>query len=182
MKDSPLPVRSPNAKRYVPGSTLQKGLPTPTGKIELSCSILEELGRPDLDPLPIHKSSDDDADPAEFPFTLMSGARIPNAVHSRTHNVPWLRSLRPEPSADINPIDAQRLGIRQGDTIRIVSQIASITVKANISSISNVGDVNMFHGYKEANVNSLMPVDHLDPYTGFPGYKQLRCRIEKVED
>ena len=62
------------------------------------------------------------------------------------------------------------------------SQISSITVKANISSISNVGDVNMFHGYKEANVNSLMPIDHLDPYTGFPGYKQLRCRIEKVED
>ncbi|MBR5571833.1 MAG: molybdopterin-dependent oxidoreductase [Oscillospiraceae bacterium] len=182
VKDSPLPVRSPNATRYVPGTTLQKGLPTPTGKIELSCSILEEMGRPDLDPLPIHKSSDDDADPNEFPFTLMSGARIPNAVHSRTHNVPWLRSLRPEPSADINPIDAQRLGIRQGDTIRIVSQIASITVKANISSISNVGDVNMFHGYREANVNSLIPVDHLDPYTGFPGYKQLRCRIEKVED
>jgi hypothetical protein len=40
----------------------------------------------------------------------------------------------------------------------------------------------MFHGYKEANINSIIPVDHLDPYTGFPGYKQLRCRIEKVED
>ena len=182
VKDAPLPVRSPNATRYVPGTMLKNGLPTPTGKIELSCSVLEELGRPDLDPLPIHKSSDDDADPKEFPFILMSGARIPNAVHSRTHNVPWLRSLRPEPSADINPADAARLGIKQGDTIRIVSQISSITVKANISSISNVGDVNMFHGYKEANVNSLMPIDHLDPYTGFPGYKQLRCRIEKVED
>ena len=182
VKDSPLPVRSPNATRYVPGTVLREGFRTPTGKIELSCSILEEMSRPDLDPLPIHKSSDDDADPAEFPFTLMSGARIPNAVHSRTHNVPWLRSLRPDPSADINPADAKRLGIKQGDTIRIVSQVASITVKANVSHISNVGDINMYHGYREANVNSLIPVDHLDPYTGFPGYKQLRCRIEKVED
>ena len=145
-------------------------------------TFLEKLNRPDLDPLPVHKSSDDDADPSEFPFILMAGARLPSAIHTRTHNVPWLRSLRPDPSADINPADAQRLGIKQGDTIRIVSQVAAITVKANISSISNVGDINMYHGYREANVNSLIPLHHLDPYTGFPGYKQVRCRIEKVEE
>ena len=182
VKDAPLPVRPPNAKLYEAGTLLRNGFPTPTGKIELSCSILEELGRPDLDPLPVHKSSDDDADPSEFPFILMAGARLPSAIHTRTHNVPWLRSLRPDPSADINPADAQRLGIKQGDTIRIVSQVAAITVKANISSISNVGDINMYHGYREANVNSLIPLHHLDPYTGFPGYKQVRCRIEKVEE
>ena len=182
VKDSPLPVRAPNAKRYEAGTLLKNGFHTPTGKIELSSSLLEKLNRPDLDPLPVHKSSDDDADPKAFPFILMAGARLPSAIHTRTHNVPWLRSLRPDPSADINPADAQRLGIKQGDTIRIVSQVASITVKANISSISNVGDINMYHGYREANVNRLIPLHHLDPYTGFPGYKQVRCRIEKVEE
>ena len=180
VKAAPMPVPAPNAKPYVPGTAL-KDIHTPTGKIELSSSWLEALGREDLDPLPVHRSSDDDADPAEYPFTLMSGARIPNAVHSRTHNTPWLRSLRPDPSADINPADARRLGIRQGDTIRLVSAVGSITVKANVSNISHEGDVNMFHGYREANVNRLIPRDHVDPYTGFPGYKQVRCRIEKVE-
>ena len=182
VKDAPLPVRPPNAKPYKAGTLLRNGFHTPTGKIELSSSLLEKLNRPDLDPLPVHKSSDDDADPKEFPFILMAGARLPSAIHTRTHNVPWLRSLRPDPSADINPADAQRLGIKQGDTIRIISQVATITVKANISSISNVGDINMYHGYHEANVNSLIPLHHLDPYTGFPGYKQVRCRIEKVEE
>ena len=182
VKDAPLPVRPPNATRYEAGTLLRNGFPTPTGKIELCSSLLEKLNRPDLDPLPVHKSSDDDADPKEFPFILMAGARLPSAIHTRTHNVPWLRSLRPDPSADINPADAARLGIKQGDTIRIVSQVAAITVKANISSISNVGDINMYHGYREANVNSLIPLHHLDPYTGFPGYKQVRCRIEKVEE
>lgn len=28
-------------------------------------------------------------------MTLITGGRIPNAVHSRLHDVPWLRSLRP---------------------------------------------------------------------------------------
>ena len=182
VKDSPLPVPSPNASRYVHGTTLAQGFKTPTGKIELSCSILEQWGRTDLDPLPVHRSSDDGVDPNDYPFTLMSGARLPHVIHSRTHTVPWLRSLRPDASADINPADAARLGIRQGQTIRIVTQVGSITVKANISHISNTGDVNMYHGYREANVNGIIPADHLDPYTGFPGYKQLRCRIEKVED
>ena len=181
VKDAPLPVRVPNASRYIPGTLLREGFKTPTGKIELSCSVLEGWGREELDPLPVHRESYDDADPEQFPFVLMSGARIPNAVHSRTHNVPWLRSLRPDPSADINPADARRLGIAQGDLIRIITQVGSITVRANVSGISNVGDVNMFHGYREANVNGIIPVDHLDPYTGFPGYKQVRCRIERVE-
>jgi len=181
VKDADRPVRAPNARPYVPGTRLKEGLRTPTGKIELSCSILEEMGRPDLDPLPIHLDCDDDAPADQFPFVLMSGARIPNAIHSRTHDVPWLRSLRPEPSADINPADAARLGIVQDDLIRLVTQVTSITVRANISSVSNVGDVNMYHGYRQANVNALIPKDHVDPYTGFPGYKQVRCRIEKVE-
>lgn len=181
VKDSPMPVRVPNVQPYVPGTRLREGLKTTTGKIELSCEYLEKLDRETLNPLPVHRDSDDDADPVKYPFTLMTGARITNAVHSRCHDVPWLRSLRPEPSADIHPDDARRLGISQGDSIRIVSTVNSITLKANISSISREGEINMFHGYREANANSLIPVDHLDPYSGFPGYKQLRCRIEKPE-
>ena len=30
------------------------------------------------------------------------------------------------------------------------------------------------------NANDLIPIDHLDPYSGFPGYKQVRCAVKKV--
>lgn len=155
---------------------------TPSGKIELYSERIAKYEKEyGLKPLPEFYDALDDADPAEFPMNLMTGGRIPNAVHSRLHDVPWLRSLRPDPAADIHPDDAGRNGIKHGDDIFIITQAGKIKVKANVSAISAPGEVNMFHGYREANVNQIIPMDHQDPYTGFPSYKQVRCRIEKAE-
>ena len=57
----------------------------------------------------------------------------------------------------------------------------SIHVKAHVTDIGLPGNVHMYHGYKEADGNSLVGVDHLDPYSGFPGYRQLRCTIRKAQ-
>ena len=38
----------------------------------------------------------------------------------------------------------------------------------------------MYHGYKEANVNTLIDRNHLDPYSGFAGYRQSRCNVRKA--
>ena len=61
------------------------------------------------------------------------------------------------------------------------SKNGKIKVKANLSAIALQGQVNLYHGYEEANVNLLLSNTFLDPYSGFPGFKQLRCRIEKAE-
>ena len=44
----------------------------------------------------------------------------------------------------------------------------------------NRGEVSIYHDYEEANANDLIPIDHLDPYSGFPGYKQVSCAVKKV--
>jgi anaerobic selenocysteine-containing dehydrogenase len=152
---------------------------TPTGKFELWSTIIEKY--PDLDPLPTYRDSVDDADPSAFPFRLVSGARLPNALHSRLHDVPWLRSLRPVPTADLNDQDAARLGIAPGDAIRISTQAGSITVAANPTLRVKPGTVHMYHGYREADINSIIPPGHNDPYSGFPGYRSVRCAVEKAE-
>lgn len=36
-------------------------------------------------------------------------------------------------------------------------------------------------GYSLANVNNLLGRNHVDPYTGFPGYKGMRCSLKKLE-
>ena len=38
----------------------------------------------------------------------------------------------------------------------------------------------MVHGYTEANVNLLIGEKHLDPYSGYPGFKGARCNIRKL--
>ena len=40
----------------------------------------------------------------------------------------------------------------------------------------------MYHGYREADVNSIVPPGHNDPYSGFPGYRSVRCAVVKKED
>ena len=124
----------------------------------------------------------DENDPetaAAFPFNLCTGARLPFAIHSRLHEVPWLRSLRPVPTCEINTEDAARLGIADGDTVELASPYGRIRVKAKRTCKTKPGTIQMLHGYTEANVNLLIGQDHLDPYSGFPGYKGMRCSIQR---
>ena len=157
----------------------QHGFDTPTGKFELYSTILAELNAPGLDPLPTYRSSEDGADPAEFPLILSTGIRIPGGLHSRLHDTPAARSLRPEPMADLSMEDAERLGIRRGDRITIRTANGAVTVAANPTAVMPAGMVSLYHGYREADANSLLSWDHRDPYSGFPGYRCIRCRVEK---
>lgn len=178
--DGPVPV--PNHTPAPPaGSALFRGLSTPSGKIELYSERIARLGVPGLDPLPVYADSDDDADPEAYPFVMCAGARLPNAIHSRFHGCQWTRSLRPEPMVDINPADAEALGLATGDEAEVSTPQGTIRLKANVTELANRGELHSYHGYAEANVNDLISADHLDPYTGFPGYKQFRCAIRKPE-
>ncbi len=65
-----------------------------------------------------------------LPSFSAPGARIPHALHSRLHDVPWLRSLRPEPEADLALEDAAP-GNQKGDAIELFTAVGAIGVKAN---------------------------------------------------
>jgi len=83
--------------------------------------------------------------------------------------------------ADMNPADCRRLGITEGDWIEISTEIGAICVKVNPTHTVPEGLVNMFHGYSEADAESIMDGDHLDPYSGFPSYRSVRCAVKKKE-
>lgn len=182
LKKVDLPVKftevSDDYKDY---QELEKGLPTPTGKFELKSAIIEQHPEWGLDALPTYREPLDGADPEQYPFVFTSGSRIPNAIHSRLHNVPRNRSLRPDPMADMNASDCEKLGVKEGDRIKISTQVGSITVKVHPTLTVPEGLVNLFHGYSEADAESIMNGDHLDPYSGFPAYRSTRCAVTKED-
>lgn len=153
---------------------------TPTGKYELYSTILEKYTDRGLEPLPVYEEPLDDADPGAYPFVLCSGGRLAHALHSRLHDVPWLRSLRPEAMAEIHPADGAALGVGEGETVEVFTGHGRIRLKAHLSHAIQRGVVMIYHGYREADVNSLIPPDHNDPYSGFPGYNSLRCGLRKA--
>ena len=181
LKKADLPVRITEGVPHVEYGALEKGLATPTGKFELKSAIIEQHPEWGLEALPTYTSSLNTSDSEKYPLVFTSGSRIPNACHSRLHKVPRNRSLRPEPMADMNPADCRRLGITEGDWIEISTEIGAICVKVNPTQTVPEGLVNMFHGYSEADAESIMDGDHLDPYSGFPSYRSVRCAVKKKE-
>ena len=55
-------------------------------------------------------------------------------------------------------------------------------LRANITNLNKDGVVTLYHGYSEADVNSIIPSGHNDPYSGFPGYRSVRCSVTPVKN
>lgn len=182
LKNVDLPVKIAETAVHRDFEMLDQGLATPTGKFELKSAIMESHPEWGLDALPTYREPLDDADPKKYPFVFTSGSRIPNAIHSRLHKVPRNRSLRPEPTADMYKPDCVKLGLEEGDLIEISTERGSICVKVHPTLTVQEGLVNLFHGYAEADAESIMDGDHLDPYSGFPAYRSTRCAVRKKED
>ena len=160
----------------------KEGFRTPSGKMEFRSKVLEAFG---IDPLPKYEeprlspfSAPEVAD--RFPLIFTTGARLPMFIHSRTFRLPWLRELRPDPMADIHPVDARKRGISHGDWVRLSTPRGAIRVKAHVTEIVPPGVVNMYHGYPEADVNLLIDPEYRDPISGFPGFKSLLCQVERL--
>ena len=175
------------SKPYIPGSFIENGTTTPTGKFEFySTSIASIDPKYGLNPLPEYEDAlfdqNDEETRTKYPFMLITGIRVPHTIHSRLHEVPWLRSLRPKPFIDVNKKDAAAMNIHDGDMMEVTSPYGKIRVMAHLTAKMKPGVLHMTHGYSEANVNCLIGKDHLDRYSGFPGLKAMRTNIRKCEE
>lgn len=104
-------------------------LGTPSGKIEafslkiLARERLEQLDMTQISYLPKYVAPQEGAEDtqlaAEYPLQLI-GFHAKSRVHSTHANYPWLKEAN-EQHAWLNPLDASRLGIANGDTIRLTS-------------------------------------------------------------
>jgi len=180
--------RNPEGIKYTmpskPAKNYEKaGFQTPSGKVEISSSILAQHG---YEPLPVYKepmespvSRPDLAD--SFPLVLTSGARLLPFVHSQYRNIPQLRQMVPEPLVEINPSDAKSRGINSGDMVIVSSPRGSIKLKANVTDTILRGVVQIpHHWHGEANVNTLVDDRTLDPISGFAPCKSQLCQVTKV--
>lgn len=179
LKKPDLPIKVAEAETFAPLEHLEKGLKTPTGKIELKSALIEQHPEWGLEALPTYVEPLDQADPELYPFTFTSGSRIPNAIHSRLHNCANNRSLRPVPTADMSLEDCEAMGLKEGDPIVISTMRGELHVPVHPTLAMPKGLVNLYHGYSEADANSLLDGDHLDPYSGFPAYRSSRCAVRK---
>lgn len=118
----------------------------------------------------------------DYPFTLTTG-RLLFQYHTgtMTRRSKGLEAAAPEPFIEVNPIDAERLGITDGHMVTVYSRRGDISLKAKITdSIQEKVVFIPFH-YKEAAAN-ILTNDALDPVCKIPEAKVCAVHLEKLVD
>ncbi len=90
----------------------------------------------------------------------------------------------------INPEDAAVLGIKDGETVRIVTEAAEELLELEITDETRKGQVLIPHGFglkykgkvHGINVNRLTKNTHRDRIAGTPLHRYVPCRVEKVDN
>ncbi|MFZ5808424.1 MAG: formate dehydrogenase subunit alpha [Chloroflexota bacterium] len=112
----------------------------------------------------------------EYPFILTTG-RVLEHWHGGTltrHSA--LDDLFPEAWVEINPADAQTLGIQNQQAVRVTSRRGSIVLRARLTPKAVHGVVFIPFHFTEAAAN-LLTIDALDPEAKIPEYKICAVRL-----
>ena len=115
----------------------------------------------------------------EYPFVLTTGRNL-YQYHSgsMTRRVPPIEAHAGEAYVEVNPSDGERLHIKDGDAVNVVSRRGSIRIKARITSKVSEGTVFIPMHYREAAAN-VITNDALDAVVKIPEFKACAVKIEK---
>ncbi len=116
----------------------------------------------------------------EFPFILSTGRDYYHYhAGSMTRKVRLLRELCPESLVEINPSDADKLGIGEGDRVRIVSRRGDFISRVKLTNrVASGVTFAKFH-FGEAPVD-LLTNTVLDPESKITDLKYSTVRVEKA--
>jgi anaerobic selenocysteine-containing dehydrogenase len=116
---------------------------------------------------------------AEYPFLLLTGRGTSSQWHTqtRTGKSAVLRKLYPEEIyIEMNPADAEELGIEANEKILVASRRAKLTATAFITNTVQSGQVFIPMHYATANV---LTYPCVDPYSREPAYKACAVSLQR---
>ncbi len=116
----------------------------------------------------------------QYPVWLTTGrTHVHYHTGTMTRNSPSLHAQMPEGFVEINPDDARRLGVADGELLRIASRRGEVTAKAMITERVQPGMVFLPFHFIEASAN-LLTNPALDPTCKIPEFKVCAVRVEKA--
>lgn len=128
-----------------------------------------------IDFIPPAEKTDD-----EYPLYLTTG-RVLYQYHSgtMTRKTEGLNEKAPENFVEISEDDADRLGLADGEMVRIASRRGEIVSRLSVSEKAVTGTVFMPFHFAEAAANKLTNAA-LDPVSKIPAYKVCAVKVERA--
>lgn len=181
---------------YAPTARYKKyeatGFATPTGKVELYSTVLDDLG---FDPLPYWRG--EPAPDARFPLSLFIGVREDEFFQTGHRHIPELRARHPEPLMFIHARTAAEHGLVEGEWVRVETKEGGIKLKVSFTGHMPEGLVRVPHGWWKPEMERGAEVlsgawdfadaqicpdddDYLDREQGIPHFKGIPCRLVKL--
>lgn len=177
----------------------QPGFNTPTGRFEFWCTTYPQYGE-DAMPYFIEPEFQKVNSPElaeKYPLVLTTGSRVHQFFHSENRQQDYCREQNPYPLMEINPVDAEARGIKDGDWVHAYNDFGECLMKADVRPVVTEGVVHGQHGWwfpeedKEephlygvfrSNVNCLIPNGHHGKLGFGSPYKCMVCQVEKATD
>ena len=122
---------------------------------------------------PVDKLDDD------FPIRLTTGRRL-DSYNTGVQTAGYSSPLRRGESLDISPEDAERLGLVEGEVVRVTSRRGSVVVPIRIDPSLRPGLTFMTLHFQDDVATNLLTIDATDPKSGTAEFKATAIRIEKL--
>jgi formate dehydrogenase major subunit len=115
---------------------------------------------------------------AEYPFVMTTG-RVLYHYHTATMSrlSKGIMERCPESLVEINPKDAEKLGVSAGQFVKVSSRRGVVQAKSEVTTRVSEGTIFMNFHFKEAAVN-LLTNPALDPIAKIPEYKVCAVKVE----
>ena len=177
----------PKYKKYE-----ETGFATPSGKVELYSSVLEEMG---FDPLPYYREGPEVSE--AYPYAVFSGVREDPYFQTGQRNIPELRKRCPLPSIFIHPDDASKEGLVDGDWVKLETAYGEVTAELAVQDSMKPGHLRVPHGWWYPELRGKVDLsgafmssdavlcsdddEFLDHEQGIPHFKGYPGRVVKAE-
>ncbi len=166
---------------------LGKGFQTLTGKTEAWSKSFQQEG---FDPLPVYTDEHRVKPDQEFGMQAIN-SKMQYHCGTHTQENPYLMQIENENWVELNPQDASRYGITEGDRIEVESPLEKVNISARISENVQPGVLRVIHGHgfgrsagtigrgKGAHFNPLIGT-RVNPISGGIGYNECKVKIRKI--
>jgi predicted molibdopterin-dependent oxidoreductase YjgC len=116
---------------------------------------------------------------AEYPFLLTTGRRL-DSYNTGVQTGGFTSPLRRGETLDISPEDAERLGLKDGDPVRVTSRRGSVVAPARLDRSLRAGLVFMTLHYQDEVAVNTLTIDETDPKSGTAEFKACAVHVEPV--